>query len=167
MIKGGIGKRVDAALMKLCYVDVSQNSDPDAIFAEYAGSIQRIKSRLPSLTIVHCTIPLTVDGPGIRRKVRNWLRGDFPNIHRSRYNQRLRQEFAGELVFDIARIESTRPNNLLVAHRYRGKDYQTAWPGYTEGAGHLNATGSVRVALELLRVLAQVSPGEGNPLGVT
>jgi hypothetical protein len=163
MIEQGIGKRVDAALMKLCYVDISQDSDPDAIFAEYAGCIQRIKTQLPKVTIVHCTIPLTVNGPGFRRKVRNWIRGDLPNIHRSQYNRRLRREFAGEPLFDIAQIEATRPNGSLVAHRFQGSEYHTAWPGFTEGAGHLNTTGRLRLAEELLRSLAPAPGGKGKP----
>lgn len=154
LIARGIGERVDVALLKLCYVDISEESDAESIFQRYASSVERIRAHLPQLVIVHSTIPLTVNGPGVRRKLRNWLRGDQPNINRFAYNQLLRSRFRNETVFDVALAECTHPNGSLVRYAYHSYEYETAFAAYISGAGHLNSAGARHVARAFLKTLA-------------
>ena len=145
-------------MLKYCYVDVDGRSDPDALFREYQAAMQQVRQRHPGLVLVHVTMPLTtLEG----RK--DWLMGKLRgratkrdlNIIRNRYNALLRQAYAGkEPVFDLARLESTRPDGSRSFFR-RGADtiYYLA-PELTTDGGHLNDEGRRRAAREMLALLA-------------
>jgi hypothetical protein len=40
-MRGGMGRQVDVALMKFCYVDITTSTDVDALFARYRDTRQR------------------------------------------------------------------------------------------------------------------------------
>src|SRR4051794_35085388 len=46
------------AMYKYCFVDVDANTDPEKLLAEYAKTIEDVRTRHPSVTIVHITLPL-------------------------------------------------------------------------------------------------------------
>src|SRR5689334_5438113 len=46
----GIGRQVDVAMMKLCYVDVTSNTDVGALFAAYRQAITALERDLPMVT---------------------------------------------------------------------------------------------------------------------
>ncbi len=64
--------------------------------------------------------------------------------------------FGNEPVFDIARIESTRPDGSRESFSDGGKEYFGLTPAYTNDGGHLNATGQKKVASHLATFLAEV-----------
>lgn len=156
LIDNDIGSKVDIAVMKLCYVDITESTPVEEVFAQYCASVQRIQLRFPKLSLVHCTIPLTVPGRTLRKKLRNWLKGDGANIQRGEYNRRVLEKFDGSPIFDIARIESTRPDGSRLALSFRNQQYFAADPQYVDGSGHLNSVGAERVAREFLRILSFV-----------
>lgn len=137
------GSEVDVAAMKLCYVDITADSRPRAVFAAYRRTVTRIRAQRPGTTLVHVTAPLTVDDPAA-------------NLMRQRYNALLRKAY-GSQVFDLARVESTRPNGSRVAGRHHGRRYFALFRGYTSDGGHLNARGSKRAAVAFVRALARAS----------
>lgn len=149
----------DAALMKFCYVDVNADTDPDRLFEAYRTRMAELKERHPDLRLVHVTLPLTADR-GTLFHWRTALRGNDArsdrrlNSIRHRYNELLRAEYAGrEPVFDLARIESTRPDGSIAAVRYDGSTVPVLASEYTNDGGHLNAEGRRRAAAALLATL--------------
>ncbi|HEX2781683.1 MAG TPA: SGNH/GDSL hydrolase family protein [Gemmatimonadaceae bacterium] len=154
----------DVALYKFCYVDIGPKTDPDTLFAEYARTVDRAQSLHPELTIVHVTVPLMTARPatGLKGFARRLLgRGPSPeienNVKRNRYNALLRARYAGSApVFDLARIESTRPDGSR-SYFLRGADtIYTLAPELTTDGGHLNELGQRRAAERFLALLARL-----------
>jgi hypothetical protein len=134
------GVDLEVAAMKLCFVDVTGGSDAREVFAQYRATVSDLQSRYPEVAIVHVTVPLTVDDPA-------------SNVVRQRYNAKLRRTY-GSGVFDLARMESTRPDGSRVSGRFHGKRYYALFRGYALDEGHLNRRGAKRAALAFARALA-------------
>lgn len=134
------GHAVDVAVMKLCYVDIVAGSDVRGTFAAYRQMINDLSERHPGVHFVHMTVPLTTNDPSSNRA-------------RQRYNQLMRATY-GNLVFDLARIESTRPNGSRVTGTKGGQRYYALYAGYAADDGHLNSRGSLLVARGFVRALA-------------
>jgi hypothetical protein len=151
---GGVG------MVKLCFVDVHADTDPQALFAAYQRRMAELVARRPGLTLVHFTMPLTT----VRRSRGYWKKRllgrtteEDLNKIRNRYNTLLRAAYQGrEPVFDVARLESTRPDGSR-AFTVRGTDtvYMLA-EQYTNDDGHLTAAPRRMVAEQLLIFLAQL-----------
>lgn len=150
--------RLDAALFKFCYVDFSDTSDAAAIFAGYARTMDELRRRYPDIVFVHVTAPLrTIDrGPGVwlREALGRRNRAKHANARRHEFNELVRARHAGEPVFDLAAIESTRPDGGRETFRLDGRTCEALVPAYTGDGGHLNGTGRVLAAAGLVRTLA-------------
>jgi hypothetical protein len=149
------------ALMKLCFIDITQQSDVDHIFDEYVSTIESLKQKHPSTTFVHVTVPLTAEAD-IARRIYRLLRGrviDYvaDNRARERYNEKLRRRFASEPIFDLAVVESTHPNGNREGGQTPSGIYYSLVKEYAIGEGHLNEYGRKIAARELIRTLAQVA----------
>jgi hypothetical protein len=149
------------ALMKLCYVDVTQQTDVDQIFGEYVSTIESLKQKHPSTTFVHVTVPLTAEEDLVRRiyhSLRGWAIDHVAdNGARERYNEKLRRYFASEPIFDLAVVESTHPNGSREGGKASSGTYYSLVKEYASDEGHLNEYGRKIVARELVRTLAQVA----------
>jgi hypothetical protein len=147
------------AALKFCYVDVDGHSDPDSLFAAYQRNMSTLRARLPSLVIVHVTMPLTTTGEGRRDLLMAKLRGKATsydlNLIRNRYNALLRQAYVGkEPVFDLARLESTHADGSR-SYFTRGADtVYTLAPELTDDGGHLNTSARRAAAESFLALLA-------------
>lgn len=152
---------LDIALVKLCYVDFSADTDAKALFAKYRETISRLRSRHPGTTFVHVTAPLT-DVQGGPRALAKRLVGRAPygvleNMRRNEYNELIRQTYSGrEPIFDLARVESSEPDGRPVTVDWNGKTIPALAPQYTNDGGHLNAVGRLHAARELISILAAV-----------
>jgi hypothetical protein len=152
-----------AAMLKYCYVDITGDTDPDALFAEYQRGVEALKARTPGLVIVHMTLPLQTD-PGTLMHWRTIIRGkNTPwrelNWIRARYNARMRETYAGkEPLFDIATLEAIAPDGSFTAVRYKGESVPALAAGNTYDGGHLNEVGRRRLAEAFLVTLAQLPP---------
>lgn len=149
------------ALMKLCFLDVTQQADVDQIFSEYVSTIEFLKQKYPSITFVHVTVPLTAEADIVRRIYRS-LRGRTinhvaDNGARERYNEKLRRRFASEPIFDLAVVESTHPNGIREGRHAASGEYFSLVKEYASDEGHLNEYGRKIIARELVRTLAQVA----------
>ncbi|HEY7448369.1 MAG TPA: hypothetical protein VH702_09480 [Vicinamibacterales bacterium] len=147
------------ALMKFCYVDFTPSTNGDAVFQNYERAMRSLQHMYPSVTFVHVTVPLTTRPSSFKDSVKRLMgrpvRKDEANARRATFNQRLRAAFEDQLVFDLARVESTRPDGT--PENFRSSDGITAaalFRGYTSDGGHLNELGRRLAAAEFARVVA-------------
>lgn len=142
----------DFALMKFCYVDFVQDSDPAALFRMYAQTLDSLKASYPSVTFVAVTAPLTTRSARWKRVVKAILgssdMASVVNAKRVEFNTRVLAHF-GPLVFDLARAESTRPNGQTTGDALADE--------YSDDGGHLNSLGRKAAAEGLLETLASIS----------
>jgi len=159
---GGLGQRTDIAFFKFCYVDFVPGTDVDKVFAEYKGTLARLRQAYPKIKFVHFTSPLTVvqSGPKalVKRLLGKRLGGAEANVVRERFNALMRQEYAGrEPLFDLAAVESTRPDGQPVTFADGGARYPALASEYASDGKHLNAAGARWAAAHLLKTLATVA----------
>ncbi|MGH7679791.1 MAG: hypothetical protein ACRENU_15080 [Gemmatimonadaceae bacterium] len=148
------------ALLKYCYADVTLDTDIDVLFQDYKRTMGEVKQRHPDLTIVHVTMPLTVDATGPKAAI-NHLLGrptirDL-NLKRSRFNSLLRREYGQEPIFDLAMLEATRDDGSQEQAKLRGEVVYSLAPAYSSDGRHLNAGGQRRMADRLVQVLARAA----------
>lgn len=139
----GAADASDVALMKLCFIDIGPDFDAKAWFKKYRARMSQLEKDFPAVTFLHATAPLTTDTPD-------------SNVARQKLNRLLRAEYgpSGRL-FDLAVVESTRPNGSRVGGKFDGKKYFAMYDGYTSDGGHLNETGGAAAATELVHVIAR------------
>ena len=145
------------ALFKYCYVDVNLETDIDALFNGYRQTVQEVKSKHPDVTLVHVTLPLTTGQSGVKGFIKRVIGRPSTwdiNQRRNRFNDKLRAEFAREPIFDLAALESTRPDGSREQATLRGETVYAMSPDYTPDGGHLNPEAQRLFADHLLKVLA-------------
>jgi hypothetical protein len=157
----GMGNKTDLAFLKLCYVDILQNSDVDGILNEYHAKISSLKERYPQLTIIHFTNPLTTiqSGPKawVKKIIGREVSGYEENIKRNKFNELLINKYQGkEPVFDLATLESTLPDGTRASFDKEGKTFYCLAEKYTNDGGHLNELGRKIVAEQFLIFLAEL-----------
>jgi hypothetical protein len=154
---------VDIALMKFCYVDISNGTDVELLFEHYARAISELQSAHPDTVFVHVTVPIESmpkDLPGMARTMaKRLLRRPTvidDNEARQDYNQLVRSHYEGrEPVFDLALYEALdRNGNVTFARSDRGP-IQFMERGKTTDGGHLNEIGKRFLGEQLLVFLAE------------
>jgi hypothetical protein len=160
-LRRGLGERVDVAMMKFCFLDISTRTDVDALFAHYQDTIAALQKEYPAIAFVHVTVPLTTDS-GIKNRIKIMLGGSDrygqgENVARHRYNELLRQQYGDDRLFDLAAIESTTPDGGRQEFRYRDQPYYALHTGYASDLGHLNPEGSEIAASAFLQAIASAS----------
>jgi hypothetical protein len=157
-LRNGVGKSVDVALMKFCYVDITGTTNVDELFAAYRAALANLQRDFPNVTFVHATVPLTTE-QGILSRVKGWLTGNTSykadNVARERFNQLIRHEYAGSHLLDLAAIESTTPDGARSGGTYEGQQYYSLYDGYASDPGHLNPEGAQVVASAWLKTVAR------------
>lgn len=149
------------AMMKLCYVDISQSTNIQHLFRNYASVTDELQRANPRLQIVHLTVPLRSTRLGIRSRAKLLLRRSLgpieDNIQRGAYNSLIRSEYgASRYFFDVARLEATRPGGGASFIKYRGQQVRTLYSGYSNDGGHLNAKGKHMIARELVGLIEKL-----------
>ena len=158
-LEQGIAKQADAAALKFCYVDVTSTSDVQKVFDDYVQTVEAVKAKNPNLTVIHFTVPLTKIQKPWKLLIKKVLGKEdvgkkTDNVKRNQYNNLLIAKYKGNApVFDIAAIESTKPDGSRNTFEYEGKPYYFMVPEYTDDGGHLNEAGRKRVAAEFLVTL--------------
>jgi hypothetical protein len=159
IMESGVGRAVDIAFFKFCFVDFDHETDVESVFKSYVGLVDGLEKRFPRLKIVTFTVPLMSKPVGIRTRLKKLL-GRLPwyeedNVKRNLYNDMLRARFKGSL-FDLAAIESRIDDTKKATFRDNGKEYELLNLAYTDDGGHLNSMGRQVVAIELLRTLSGI-----------
>ena len=164
-MRAGMGRQVDVALMKFCWADIYSDTDVDALFARYRDTMAALERDFPNVTFIHVTVPLTTE-PDLFTQLKTRLktllgrrdgRAQPANVARERLNALIRGEYAGRHLFDLAAIESTKPDGTRVSGRYDDQGYFALYDGYASDMGHLNAVGSKIAATAFLEAIAQAS----------
>jgi len=164
-MRDGMGRRVDIALMKFCSLDITSSTDVDAIFARYRDTMAALERDFPSVTFIHVTVPLSTEPNLLSRLktlVKKLLGRSDPfrqedNVARERLNALIRREYGGRHLFDLAAIESTKPDDTRVSGRYENQEYFALYDGYASDRLHLNAVGSTVAATAFLEAIAEAS----------
>lgn len=150
---------VEIAAMKFCYVDFSAQTDVRAVMESYAAMAQRMRATHPQVVFVHVTVPLKAD-EGLKGSLKKLLRRGDPNldnIRRNEFNDLLLERFKAEVIFDLAKVESTRPDGRRETFTAGGKSYYRLCPEYTDDGGHLNKAGGRAAAGALVQALAKAA----------
>jgi hypothetical protein len=161
LIEGPLRGKVDVAFHKYCYVDITETTDVAAVFGAYQKTMARLRAEFPGVSFVHVTTPLVrvQSGPGATLKL---LLGRNPgrygsNFARERFNDLMRDAYRGrEPLFDLAAIESTRPDGSRETIQSGKLSGYALVPAFTTDNSHLNEVGRRRVAEELLVFLARL-----------
>lgn len=162
----------DVAMMKLCYVDLGRGTPYEAasLLDRYSKVVGKLETQRPDVRLVHISLPLRADPPGKKTMLKRLLGRptdeDADNALRNAYNDGLRQRFSGEPLFDLAEVESTRPDGSRSAFSTQGRTIYTLAREYTNDGGHLNPEARRRAAAEFLRTLASAlqQPSQQEPL---
>ncbi len=136
-------------LMKLCYVDFNPRTDVDELVRGYVAAVARVRKARPSVRIVHVTPALSARPTDLKSTLNRTLGRpvweDQANAKRLDYGRKIREAFPEDPFFDLAAVESTRPDGGTEHHEVGGLQVPMLWPGYSNDGGHLNAEGQ-RVA---------------------
>jgi hypothetical protein len=160
-LEGPLRGRVDVAFHKYCYADILEDTDVAAVFEHYRRTMARLHAEFPGVVFVHVTTPLVRVQSGPRAALKRLLGrspgrygGDFA---RERFNDLMRDAYRGrEPLFDLAAVESTRPDGSREAIRVGSRSGFALVPAYTSDNAHLNEAGRRRVAEALLVFLARL-----------
>lgn len=154
---------LDIALMKFCYVDLTEGTDVQELFTYYRSTITELERTCPGVTFVHVTVPLTQRGASWKILVKNLLGkqeyNDIANLKREEFNRLLRQYYKDEPVFDLAAIESTFPDGSRNSFAREGRTGFSLVREYADDGDHLGMQGRQRAARELIHTLAATGGG--------
>ena len=147
-------KNLDIAMMKLCFVDITEKTDISDIFQSYTAMIDSLRNKYPALVIIHFTVPLKSEPDWInnlkniiKRRTDNDVKD---NLARNKYNELLLKKYSNEDIFDIANIESTYPDGKREIVTVDDKQCYSLIKNYTYDGGHLNEKGQELVAEKLI-----------------
>lgn len=159
-VNNGIGKKADIAMFKLCYVDITQGTNVQEVFANYTQAMDRLKSEYPNVKFVHITSPLRSVKIPWKRRLKNFLNGKKnptdinSNALRNEYNVMLREKYGStDPIFDLADAEATYPDGKKETYEKDGKTYYAMVQDYTYDGGHLNKVGRRQLAERFLLTL--------------
>lgn len=158
-LNGGLGEKLDYAILKFCWADILPNTNIEAVFKRYKSTVDKVKQAYPNLTILHFTVPLTSNHGGVQayiKRVKDFVKivlgklNYYDNSMRNRFNEMMRKEYLGkEPLFDLARIENGKGAGNLDPDDY------SLFPGYTDDGGHLNERGRKIVSKQFLVFLSK------------
>jgi hypothetical protein len=151
----GMGKQVDIALFKFCYIDINGNTDINAMFEEYASAMDELQREYPNVTFVHSTVPLEVAGSPLKNKIKKMIGKPLyqqeANMKRNQFNQMLLNKYTGQSpVFDLAGYESLSGAGKRTGFKAGGGNYFTLNPAYSSDGSHLNSQGQTAIATQFL-----------------
>jgi hypothetical protein len=134
MTTGGIGRRVEAASFKFCWIDFEDGTDVADLADDYDAAMRDMQSRFPSVRFLHVTPPLTTDEPEL-----NGVRWRFGR-------EMVRRHRDSGVVFDLAAVISTD----AAGQQCKSGNQRRLCPGWASDSGHLNDEGSQRAAKAFL-----------------
>lgn len=156
LLNGGLGDVIDLAMVKLCYVDVTRDTDTVELARHHDDTFDALARRHRGLRLLPVTVPLTTGFFGLRGAAAKLLGHNDPanpdNRARARYNDHLRRLYADRReLFDLAAVESGVP-----APPPGGRPVPALSSRLTCDGGHLNRRGRKLAAVALVRTLGQL-----------
>jgi len=162
-VNAGIGNKADFAFFKFCFVDVDENTNIQEMFDYYRIVMQALEKNFQKTKFIHMTMPLVSEKLPLLTWMKNivkkftghYIVSSELNIKRTQFNELMRAEYQGKgSLFDLAMIESTRPDGKVELYQKKHGTYCSMYYGYTYDGGHLNESGRDLMAEELLLYLA-------------
>ena len=144
-------------VLKYCYVDMQPNTNVRTLFDDYRALLEDIRRLHPDTVVVHSTMPLTTVETRFKARIKGLLGRRVARdgaIARHEYNARVRNEFAGRPLFDIAAVESRQVDGSPSYFMADGERIETLAAENTYDGGHLNTTGRRAAATALLDAVA-------------
>jgi hypothetical protein len=169
-IDNGYGASADIAFFKFCFVDFNPNTDIETLFKAYSTTLDELSKKYPQTTFAAVTAPLSCYAPGLRgvkKRIKTFIKTIIGKVNTydfssaNRFNELLLQKYTGKIpVFDLARVESTKPDGTRVIKEKNGtKNYELV-PMYTTDGGHLNKRGKQVVAEQFLLFLVELAQAD-------
>lgn len=151
----------DIAMLKLCYIDISRETDGKKLAHDYATALENLQARFPNTKFIAVTAPLTT----IQTGPKAWFTKVFgkqpegyeENAQRQEFNSVLRKRYGKDQLFDIAAIESTN-GTRRTTFVWRDQAIEMLRPDFTYDGGHLNEHGRQAVAAALVKLIASAKP---------
>ena len=168
ILNQGLGDKLDIAFMKLCYVDVTKDTDINTLFENYSQTIKLLEKKYPKIKFIHLTVPLTsYKKRNFKEQIKDIIKKVIGrktlkeihienNIMREKYNTLLRNHYKKDKLFDLAFYESVYKDDIQEKCKKNGKEYPCLIPHFTYDGGHLNMTGKKAVASNLLLFLSKL-----------
>ncbi len=159
-LRAGLGREGGVAFYKYCYVDITDTTNVAKLFEDYRRDFERLRAAHPEVTFIHVTTPLTTVEPAAKAWLKNVLgrhTARAANEKRNEFNDLLRRTYAEDSIFDLAKVESTRPDGTRSYFQIGDKPIYSLAEEYTPDGGHLNSIGSEAAARELLKTLAKAA----------
>lgn len=160
VINAGVGKLVDIAFFKFCYVDITAHADIHELFTVYQDIMASLIQHYPKVVFLHATVPLKRVRSGVLEWVRE-KRGGFDRereaqARRHAFNLLLRGAYGGSgRLFDFAELEATFPDGRPSSFTYHGEAVPNLVSDYSDDGGHLNQRAAERAARGLLACLGE------------
>jgi len=162
ILESDIGKKIDIAMFKFCYVDVTDKTNITQLFENYRKTIKEIKQKHPSVKVIMFTVPLQITSVTYKTKFKQMTGiGDLweykDNLKRNQFNKMIISEFSdNELIFDIASYEAMMSDHNYQTFEFEKKKYFSLNPEYTNDGSHLNELGRKKIAEDLLLELVNI-----------
>ena len=134
--------KIDIAFMKFCFVDIVSGVNVTQVFNAYKAVMDQLVIDFPAIKFVYTTAALDaydVDNAVVRQQLNTMIRNEYGATGR---------------VFDLAAVESTRPNGTRVSGVSGGYTYYQLFDDYSSDGGHLNDTGVQVVDTALFTLLS-------------
>lgn len=165
----GLGRSVDIAFFKLCFVDINPDTDVKELFKYYKTALTSLKAKYPKVIFIHATVPLTTEDEQLSAadRIKDLVKkvlgrrtraqtAVLSNINKNEYNRLLRDEFRSDYIIDVEQYESTRPDGTRLISTKEGKKHFSLVPAYSSDGGHLTGIGKIAVADSVLALLAGI-----------
>lgn len=137
--------KINTALFKFCFIDIVNGVNAQALFNSYKSTMGQLEGDFPNITFIYTTAALD------EYSASNAL-------VREQYNSLVRQEYASSgRLFDLANVESTRPDGSRVVGSSNGNTYYQLYENYSSDGAHLNTTGALKVNTSLFKLLSSVN----------
>jgi len=160
-MRKGMGKVVDMAFFKFCYVDITASTDVNSLFNSYKKTMDDLIKSYPKVKFIHITAPVMSENTGFVQTAKSMIKkilghgtASDDNIKRMEFNKKLIAAY-DKNVFDLARFESTKVDGTTVTSSLGGTSHYLLLPEYTTDGGHLNPEGARFVAYNFIGFLAE------------
>lgn len=157
-LTNGAAQGIDIALMKFCYIDITDNTDVEKLAEAYSSSLNRLSQQFPKTIFIAVTVPIT----SVQSGPKAWLKrlagrppgGYAENFRRQEFNTILRNSYGRQgRLFDLASFEAEGADN----HQHQDQRLEVMNKSITSDGGHLNTFGEQFVAAKLLKFIAASS----------
>lgn len=136
--------KLDVAFFKWCFLDIQSGTNIQQVFSSYKTTMDTLAADFPNIKFVYVTPALdqwNTDSALKREQLANMIRQQYGSTGR---------------VFDLAKVESTRPDGTRVSGGSGANVYYQLADEYTSDGGHLNATGIRTADKALFKLLASL-----------